>query len=196
MARRRRRYHGFGRHRGHRRHRRFGDPVISMPKVGDPGDLSPFGKTINSTDVMVGAGIGLAGGGLVMYGIRNFWPTAPAIITQYGGALSAVAAGFGAYTLFRRKSKPRAQGYLAGAVAVGVVPAVWGAVKAALPSSARQYFGDPVISMPSFRGLLTRSPGPMAGLLTSSPGPMAGLLTASPGPGLAVSSPARRAMGF
>jgi len=181
MARHRRRHYGAH----HRRHRRFGDPVISMPHLGDPGDLNPFGKTINSTDVMVGAGVGLAGGGLVMYGIRTYWPTAPAMVTQYGGAISATVAGLAAYLLLHKKSKPRAQGYLAGAVAVGVIPPIWKMIHDALPTSVKTYFGDPVISMPSYRGLLTASPGPMAGLLT-----------ASPGPALAVTSPARRAMGM
>jgi hypothetical protein len=148
-------------------------------------DLNPLGHTVRSTDVLIGAGIGLAGGGLVMYGIRTYWPTAPAFVTQYGGPLSAIAAGFGAYTLFRKKSAARAQGYFAGAVAIGVVPAVWQMVKGALPASVQSYFGDPVIAMPSYRGLLTASPGPLAGLLT-----------ASPGPALAVSPPARRAMGL
>lgn len=176
MARHRRRHH---------RRRRYGDPVISMPSFGSIRDFNPLGKHVNSTDVLIGAGIGLAGGGLVMYGIRTYWPTAPAFIQQYSGPISALAAGAAAYTLFHKKSRSRAQGYLAGAAAIGVAPFVWGMVKSALPASVSTYFGDPVIAMPSYGSFLTRSPGPLAGLLTASPGPV-----------LAVRSPARRAMGF
>lgn len=171
------------RHR-RRRHRRYGDPVISMPSFGAAGEYNPLNKHINSTDVLVGAGIGLAGGGLVMYAQRSFWPTAPSIVTQYGGPLSAIVAGLGAHALFRKKSRSRAEGYLVGAVAIGVVPALWQMVKGAMPSSVSQYFGDPVIAMPSYGSFLTRSPQPLAGLLTASPGPV-----------LAMRSPARRALG-
>jgi len=178
MARHRRR------HRSHRR-RRYGDPVISMPSFGSLKDFSPLGKHVNSTDVLIGAGIGLAGGGLVMYGVRRFWPSPPAFVTQYSGPLSAFAAGAAAYSVFRKKSRSRAEGYLAGAVAIGAIPLIYSMVKSALPATVTQYFGDPVIAMPSFGGLLTRSPQPYAGLLT-----------ASPGPALAVRSGVRRAMGI
>lgn len=156
-----------------------------MPSFGSLRDLNPIGKTVNSTDVMVGAAIGLAGGGLVMYGVRRFWPNPPAVVTRFSGPLSAFAAGVAAYSLTRRKSPGRAKGYLAGAVAIGAIPVVYATVKAALPTSVTQYFGDPVIAMPSFGSFLTRSPGPYAGLLTASPGPV-----------LASRGPARRAMGF
>ena len=168
----------------HRRRRHFRDPVISMPSFGSLRDWNPLNRTVNSTDVLVGAGIGLAGGGLVMYGLRTYWPTAP-IPAQYVGLVSSVVAGGAAYSLMKRKSPGRAAGYFAGAVAMGVVPVVWAMIKSALPASASSYFGDPVIAMPSFGGLLTRSPGPLAGLLTSSPGPA-----------LAYPSSARRAMGY
>ena len=180
MARHRRRHHG-------RRRRRFGDPVISMPSFGDAREYNPFNKHVNSTDVIIGAGIGLAGGGLVNYGLNRFWPTRPAFIGTYAPALTPIAAGLIAYSFFRKKSKSRAEGYFAGAVAVGVAPTVWGMVKSALPPTAAQYFADPVIAMPSYGGFLTRSPQPLAGY--------GGLLTASPGPALAM-SPARRAMGL
>ncbi len=174
------------RHR-RRRRRRYGDPVISMPSFGAGAEYNPLNKHINSTDVFVGAGIGVAGGGVVMYGVKKFWPTAPAMVMNNLGALSAVGAGLAAHALFRKKSKSRAEGYLVGAAVIAIVPAIWGAVKPMLPPTVQQYFGDPVIAMPSYSGY--------GGFLTRSPQPLAGLLTASPGPALAV-SPARRAMGL
>jgi hypothetical protein len=175
------------RRRTHRRRRRFGDPVLSMPTFGDIKEYNPFGKTVNATDVAVGSFIGLAGGGLVNYGLRKVWPTAP-IPMQYVGAVTAIGAGAAAYTLFRKKSRGRAQGYLAGAVIAGVVPLVWGMVKGALPASVSTYFGDPVLSMPSYRGLLVNSPvAPrLGGLLVNAP---AAAMATAP-------SAARRAMRF
>ena len=158
-----------------------------MPSFGDAKDLNPLGKTVNSTDVLIGAAVGLVGGGLVNYGIRTYWTGAPAMVQQYAPVLTPVAAGFGAYAFLRRKSKARAQGILAGAVAIGVIPYLWGQiVKPALPASVTQYFGDPVVSMPGFGGLLTRSPGGYHGLLTASPG--GGAFAALPA--------ARRALGY
>jgi len=152
------------------RRRRFGDPVLSMPTFGGIKEYNPFGKTVNATDVAVGAFIGLAGGGVVNYGLKKVWPTAP-IPMQYVGAVTAFGAGVAAYSLFRKKSRGRAQGYLAGAVIAGAVPLVWGMVKGALPPSITTYFGDPVLSMPSYRGLLVNSPvAPrLGGLLVSAP---------------------------
>jgi hypothetical protein len=78
--------------------------------------------------------------------------------------------------LFRKKSRARAQGYLAGAVIAGAVPLVWGMVKGALPASVTTYFGDPVLAMPSYRGLLVNAPvaGRYGGLLVNAPAaPMA-----------------------
>ena len=167
-----------------RHRRRLGDPVISMPSFGDAKEYNPFNKHVNSTDVIIGAGIGLAGGGLVNYGLTRFWPTRPAMIGTYAPAITPIVAGLVAYSFFRKKSKSRAEGYFAGAVAVGLAPTVWGMVKDALPVNVRSYFADPVIAMPSYGGFLTRSPQPLMGLLTASPGPALSM------------SPARRAMGL
>ncbi len=158
------------RKRHHRRARRFGDPVLSMPTFGDIKEYNPFGKTVNATDVAIGAFIGLGGGGLVNYGLKKAWPTNP-IPPKYVGVVTALGAGALAYTLFRKKSRGRAQGYLAGAVIAGAVPLVWGMVKGALPASVTTYFGDPVLSLPSYNGLLVNSPvaSRYGGLLVNSP---------------------------
>jgi len=177
MARHRRRHH---------RRRRFGDPVLSLPTFGGIEEYNPFGKTVNATDVAVGAFIGLGGGGLVNYGLKKVWPTAP-IPSQYVGAVTAFGAGALAYSLFRKKSRGRAQGYLAGAVIAGAVPLVWGMVKGALPASVSMYFGDPVLSMPSYRGLLVNSPiAPRYG----------GLIVNAPAAAMATASASRRMMRY
>jgi hypothetical protein len=159
--------------------------VISLPTFGNAKEYNPLGKTVNSTDVAIGAGIGLAGGGLLMYAQRQFWPTAPAIVSQYAGPLSAIGAGLAAHAFYRKKSASRAQGYLVGAAVVGVVPLLYGMVKSALPANMQSYFGDPVVALPSFRGMIVKSPRAFNGLITRVPRvPMA------------LPSPARRAMGM
>jgi hypothetical protein len=159
-----------------------------MPSFGAGAEYNPLNKHVNSTDVLVGAGIGVAGGGLVGYGLKKFWPTAPAFVVGNLGAISAVGAGLAAHMLFRKKSKSRAEGYLVGAVTVAIIPAIWTNVKPMLPPTIQAYFADPVIAMPSYSGFLTRSPQPLMGYR--------GLLTASPGPAMSSMSPARRAMGL
>jgi hypothetical protein len=129
------------RHRRSRRRRRFGDPVLSMPTFGDIKEYNPFGKTVNATDVAVGAFIGLGGGGLVNYGLRKVWPTAP-IPMQYVGAVTAIGAGAAAYTLFRKKSRGRAQGYLVNSPVAprlgGLLVNAPAAAMATAPSAARR----------------------------------------------------------
>jgi hypothetical protein len=159
-----------------------------MPSFGAGAEYNPLNKHVNSTDVMIGAGIGVAGGGVVMYAVKKFWPTAPSFVMGNLGAISIVGAGLAAHMLFRKKSKSRAEGYLVGAATVAIIPALWTNVKPMLPATVQQYFGDPVIAMPSYGGFLTRSPQPLMGYR--------GLLTASPGPAMSSMSPARRAIGL
>jgi hypothetical protein len=73
-------------------------------------------------------------------------------------------------------------------VIAGAVPLIWGMVKGALPTSVSTYFGDPVLSMPSYRGLLVNSPvAPrLGGLLVNAP---AAAMATAP-------SASRRAMRF
>lgn len=168
-----------------RRRRRFGDPIISLPSFGNAREYNPLGKTVNSTDVAIGAGIGLAGGGLLMYAQRTFWPTAPAVVAQYAGPLSAIGAGLAAHAFYRKKSASRAQGYLVGAAIVGVVPVLYGMVKGALPANVQSYFGDPVISLPSYRGMISRVPR-MNGMISRVPRQLPVAMNAS----------ARRAVGM
>ena len=169
-----------------RRHRRFGDPVVSMPAFGGIEELNPFGHTIKSTDAVTGAIVGVLGGSLIKGLQQTYWPTAPLAGTPFASPLASFTAGLVAYSLLRKKSAERAKGVLAGAAAIAIAPAIYSLVVPMLPS---QYFADPVVAMPGFSGLLTGSAGP--------PAPMSGLLAASPGPSFGrVSTAARRALGY
>lgn len=129
MARRRRR---------HSRRRGFGD-YISVPGFGKfklPGvkGLNPFGKTVKSTDVMIGAIGGLAAGAILQKYVIAKWTSAPAFVQKYVGPISILAAGAGAMLLM--KNKARATGLFAGAATVALVPIGWGLIQAQFPQLA------------------------------------------------------------
>lgn len=127
------------RRRHRRRHRRFGD-YVSVPlgfgKLKLPGlkSLNPLGKSVSSTDVLVGAFVGLAGGALLSKAIAKFWPTAPTFLVQYSGPITSFAAGAAALALLKNKHK--GSGYFAGAALAGVVPFVWTMVAPKIPGLA------------------------------------------------------------
>jgi hypothetical protein len=117
--------------RRRRRSRRFGDYVsvpLGLGKFKLPGlkALNPLGKSVNATDVLVGAGIGMAGGLLIQKAIAKFWPTAPAFVLNNIGPISTIGAG--AVALAVLKNKHKATGYLTGAALVGLAPLGWEAI--------------------------------------------------------------------
>ncbi len=122
-----------------RRHRRFGDYVsvpLGLGKFQLPSmkTLNPLGKSVNSTDVIIGAGVGLLGGAFLTKGIAKFWPTPPAFLVKYSGPITSIAAG--ALALAFMKNKHKASGIFAGAALIGVAPAVWGMVAPKIPGLA------------------------------------------------------------
>jgi hypothetical protein len=112
---------------------------VSLPGFGRfklPGlkSLNPFGKSVRSTDVIIGALVGLVGGAFVKKGITKFWPTAPAFVTNYAGPISVLAAGAAAMIVLKNKAK--ATGIFAGAATVALVPMAYGLIAAQFPSLA------------------------------------------------------------
>ena len=147
-----------------RRRRRYGDPVIAMPSFGALKDLNPLAGGLKGSDVMIGAGIGLVGGGVVSYALNQFRSSLPSVVTQYQQPISSILAGVLAAAFLAKKSPQQADAYLAGALIVGVAPPV----QQQLHTSFPQYFGDP--TQVRYGGLLVPSPrSSLAGLLTASP---------------------------
>jgi hypothetical protein len=115
-----------------RRRRHYGD-LVSFPAVGSLKDYNPLGRSVNSTDVLVGAGIGMAGGVLVRKGINfaidklNMSPTSPFtnFLNDYSSPIATFLAGAAAAMVFRKKSAARATGYLVGATLAAAVPLGW-----------------------------------------------------------------------
>ncbi len=148
-----------------KRSRSFFGNLVSFPQVGSLKDYNPLGKQVNSTDVVVGAALGMAGGAAVKVGINKLDEVIggklPSFVRNYIGPISTFGAGALAYMLFRKKNQSRANGYLVGATMAAVVPMGWQILKDTLP----EYFSG-LVSVDY--GLLT-SENEYAGLLVDDP---------------------------
>ena len=147
--------------RHHRRHRGFRG-YVSVPSFGAIKEYSPLGKHVASNDVLVGVGIGLAGGAVVKY-LLNTLNTSlggkiPAAIMSYSGPISTFLAGVAAYMLERKTKRARAEGHLVGATTAAAAPLVWSLLGQYGPKMAdgTPFFSDYV--MTSY-GLLTADQG-------------------------------------
>ena len=141
-----------------RRRRGFGS-YVSIPSLGNLKEVNPLGKSVNSTDVLVGAAIGLAGGAFVKMGISKLdvatGGKVPAFVKSYVGPISTFLAGVASYYVAKKMMKKpgRGTGYLVGATSAAVAPLVWEGLKAAAPNT----FNDYVAVSPL--GLLTQDAG-------------------------------------
>lgn len=136
MARRRRRHH---RRYGSYVNIPFGFGKVSLPKLKD---LNPLGKSVNSTDVVIGAGVGFVGGAGLRYLVGRFWPTAPEFIQKNLGPISTVLAGAAALALMKNKS--RATGIFAGAALTGLAPLGWNFLQKQFPTFFSDYVNVPL----------------------------------------------------
>jgi hypothetical protein len=123
-----------------KRRRRYGG-LVSLPSLSGlkstAKEFSPLNKSVNSTDVLVGAGVGIVGGALVKIGMEKL-DTAlggklPDFVKQYAGPISAFLAGAGAYYFQRKSKKSRGTGHLVGASIAAILPIAQGLATAYLP---------------------------------------------------------------
>lgn len=126
----------------HRRRSHFGG-YITVPSFGSIKEYSPLGKSVNSTDVLVGAGVGLVGGAFVKMGISKLdvatGGKVPGFVKTYVGPISSFVAGVAAYMVQRKKNRNRATGHLVGAALVAASPIVWETLKKAAPNFFNDY---------------------------------------------------------
>lgn len=149
-----------------RKRRSFFGSLVSFPQVGALKDYNPLGKTVNSTDVLLGAAVGMAGGAVVKMGINKLNEAIggklPAFVLNYIGPISTFGAGALAY-MVRRKSKPaQASGLLVGATMAAVVPLGWQILRDSFP----QYFSG-LVNVDY--GMLTTEADSYSGLLVDDP---------------------------
>ncbi len=98
------------------------------------GDLPPLRNySAKALDVGLGAGIGLAGIGLIKFALLKLWPATtpiPTWVRKVAPAVRAIAAGFIAYLAQTKgpkslRSESRAMGHFLGAATAGVAMSVW-----------------------------------------------------------------------
>jgi hypothetical protein len=163
------------RHRRRRRHRRFGSYVTTS--LGSLKQFNPMGRTVRSTDVLVGAGLGVAASTFVKMGIEKvnemLGGKIPLFVMQQAGPLSTFLAGVLLY--LGQKKSARGTGHFVGASAVAASAVFWGLLKQYGPtkSDGTPMFSD-YVRVPSL-GLLTADAGGRSpfGLLTAD-APMSG----------------------
>ena len=98
------------------------------------GYLPPMKNySAKASDVALGAGIGLAGIGLIKFALLKLWPATtpvPTWVPKVAPAVGAIAAGFLAYLAQTKgpkslRSDSRAMGHFLGAATAGVAMSVW-----------------------------------------------------------------------
>lgn len=171
MARRKRRRHS----------RRSYGSLVSMPSLGGIKEYNPLGKTVRSTDVAVGALVGMIGGMGVKYALAKLHTTLlkadgsgglPKPILDYMGPISTFGAGVLAYAFQRKRNKLRGTGHLVGATLAAAVPVGWQLVRAQFPTMA-DYVSMELGGLGGY-GYLVENPVSISGLIVDNPG-MAGL---------------------
>lgn len=111
-----------------RRRRRGYGAMVKVPGLGF------LGRNVNSTDVAIGAGIGLLGT-LVLKGAGNkYLSFLPAPLLKGSPLLGSALSGGLAYMWQRRTAPTRADAYLAGAVLAGASVQAWDILKTQFPS--------------------------------------------------------------
>lgn len=147
------------RHRHHRRHHRRGlGDYVSVPSFGGIKEYNPLGKTVRSTDLFVGAGLGLTLGAAVKYLLNkansSMGGTIPTEIMSYASPISTVLAGVALYMFQRKAKRQRAEAHFVGAALAGALPIFWTALGQYGPKMAdgTPFFSDYVMQP---YGLLT-----------------------------------------
>lgn len=114
--------------RRRRSHRRYG-AMVQIPGLG------MLDKSVNTTDVLVGAGLGFAGT-LALKGLGNkmLAGQVPDAILKGSPLVGGIIAGGLAYLLESKKNKQRATGHLFGALTAGAAVQAWDVMKTSFPT--------------------------------------------------------------
>lgn len=118
-----------------RRRRRNYREYVAIPGLGE---LPFMGKSVNSTDVLIGAGAGVIGSGAVKFALSKIPFQIPAALAPIMPVLTSAAVGAALY--YGQKKSSKGVAHFTGAVAAGTAIALMDFAKAQAP----QYFGDVV----------------------------------------------------
>ena len=136
-----------------RRHRRHYSGYLTVPGLGDlksiVKDVNPLGKTVRMNDVLLGAGVGAAGGAAInmLLGKTSLASKLPAFIVNNIGPATTIAAGVAGYMFFKKKSAEKAKGVLYGAMLAGLVPVGWNVLRSRFPTYFAGYLTVPGLGM-------------------------------------------------
>lgn len=113
--------------RRRRSHRRFG-AMVQIPGLGT------LNKSVNTTDVLIGAALGL-GGTLALKGLGNklLAGKVPDFILKGSPLVGGVITGGAAYFLGAKKNKAKANAHLFGALIAGASVQAWDVLKTSFP---------------------------------------------------------------
>jgi hypothetical protein len=155
----------------HRRRRRRYGSYVTIPSLGNLKQFNPLGKSVRSTDVLVGAGLAVAASTFVKMGLEKLNEAVggkiPVMIMAQAGPLSTFLAGVALFVA--QKKSARGTAHLVGASAVAASAFFWGLLKSYGPTKAD---GTPMFSdyvrVPSLGLLTADAPGSSGfGLLTA-----------------------------
>ena len=160
-----------------RRCAEFGDASNIDHAMVKVTGLGVFDKSVNSTDVLLGAGLGLAGSAGVKAVAKSVFKDAiPDAVHQFMPLLGGIGSAAALYYAQKGSNKSRATGHAVGAVAAGLVVQVYNLLKEKFPDA----FGDVVsLKFSGMNGLLINEniprigPGGMQGyngLIVNEPG--------------------------
>lgn len=107
--------------RRRRRHYRGMGSLVRFPGLGSLTSAVP--RSVNTTDVVVGVGVGMAGAALLKIGAEKMNIALPAFVSASPLA-GAAATGLLMYALGKRKNRARAASHAVGAALGGLI--VWG----------------------------------------------------------------------
>jgi len=113
-------------HRRRRRHRRMGS-MVEIPGLG------MFGKSVNTTDVLMGAALGF-GGTLLLKGLGNklLGGKVPDTLLKGSPLVGGLLVGAGLWAV-NRKNKSKANAQLFGALLAGGSVQAWDVLKTSFP---------------------------------------------------------------
>lgn len=169
-----------------RRHRRRGfRGIMQFPSLGG---FRAFNSSVNSTDVLVGGVIGLAGAIGAQAGLTKLRSAYPSAVPDFAVTASPTvgAALFGgtAYLVQRKRNRTRATGHAIGAAAAGLAVQAYNVlvpmIQNALAGSSLSAYGLIARSPQRLRGLIANSPQTRVG-----PGAFQGLIVNNPQSNLA-----------
>jgi len=146
-------------------------PEHAVSVLPDLGEYGVFNYEVNSSDVLVGALIGLAGVGAAKLASSKLALSLPGIVVSAFPLIGASIGGVAAFMLQKNSNPNRGKGHMVGAITVGAGVTAMDVLRTS--PSTQEYFSDVVTMRLGRYGVLTRDPSrirrQMAGVMVRDP---------------------------